>query len=76
MYTNLLKYRCNSSHVFFYPFQIDQLQDDLRDYQRQVEAQRDTMAARQDVDTEYQSKLTSKTRLLNAALDENAVSLQ
>ena len=53
--------------------QNENLQDEISDYRRQIEAQRETFLSRQDDDREVQSKMTSKNKLLNAALEENRV---
>ena len=49
------------------------MRDDIRDYQRQIESQRETLLAKKDDDSDYRDKMTSKNRLLTAALDENRV---
>jgi centrosomal protein CEP290 len=52
----------------------EQLRDDIRDFQRQVESQRDTMLAKRDEDFEFRDKITQKNKLLTVALEENRVS--
>ena len=46
----------------------------MRDYQRQLDAQRESLVSRRDDDADFRDKMTSKNRLLNAALEENRVS--
>ena len=53
--------------------QNEQLRDDMRDLQRQLDAQRETMLSKQDGDKEVAKKIKDKNVLLNAALDENRV---
>ena len=48
--------------------QNDQLRDDMRDLQRQLDAQRETMLSKQDGDKEVAKKIKDKNVLLNAAL--------
>ena len=49
------------------------MHEDIRDYQRQLEAQRETMVTKRDEDAEYHDRLKNKNRLLSEALDENKV---
>jgi hypothetical protein len=59
--------------IFF--AQSEQMREDIRDYQRQVEAQRESMLAKRDEDFEVQDKISGKNKLINMALEENRVSL-
>ena len=49
------------------------MREDIRDYQRQLEAQRETMLAKRDEDFEVRDKISSKNKLINMALEENKV---
>ena len=49
------------------------MREDTRDYQRQLEAQRETMLAKRDEDFEVRDKISNKNKLLNMALEENKV---
>lgn len=51
----------------------EQLRDDIRDFQRQVESQRETMLSKRDEDMDFRDKMTQKNKLLAAALEENRV---
>ena len=55
-------------------FQSEQMREDIRDYQRQVEAQRESMLAKRDEDFEVRDKISGKNKLINMALEENRVS--
>ena len=48
--------------------------EDIRDYQRQLEAQRETMVTKRDEDAAHYDHIKKKQDLLNEALDENRVS--
>ena len=62
------------THDCFIPGQNENMYEEIRDYQRQLEAQRETMVTKRDEDAEYHDRIKSKNRLLNEALDENKVS--
>ncbi len=49
------------------------MQDDIRDYQRQLESQREAMITKRDDDVGQRDRLTQKNKLLVAALEENRV---
>lgn len=51
----------------------EQLREDIRDYQRQLENQREVSLAKRDEDTDFRTKMAQKNKLLNAALEENKV---
>ena len=51
------------------------LRTDLRDYQRQMESQRESMLQRRGDDVEFQDKLRGKNRELNDQLEEIQVTL-
>ena len=53
----------------------DGLMEQIRDFQRQVESQRETVVGRYDKEREIQEKMTERNRLLNEALEENKVCL-
>ena len=53
--------------------QNEQMREDVRDYQRQLEAQRETMLAKRDEDFEVRDKISNKNKLINVALEENRV---
>lgn len=48
----------------------DMLKNDLRDYQRQMESQRESLLQKRGDDVEYQDKLRQKNRDLNEQLEE------
>ena len=52
----------------------DQLRDDIRDYQRQLDAQRETMVTRRDDNDAVRETIAKKNRMLSDALEENRVS--
>lgn len=74
----VFKYHGDSCHikkysyleVFFFFFQNDLLKNDLRDYQRQMESQRESLLQKRGDDVEYQDKLRQKNRDLNEQLEE------
>ena len=49
------------------------LREDIRDLQRQLDAQRETMVAHRDDDDGVKEKISKKNKLLSEALDENRV---
>ena len=50
--------------------QNDALRQDLRDYQRQMESQRESLRMRRGDDVEYQDKIRQKNREINQQLEE------
>ena len=54
--------------------QSDQLREDIRDYQRQLESQRESLLMRRGEDVEARDKITQRNKDLINALDENRVS--
>jgi len=50
------------------------MHEDIRDYQRQLEAQRETMVTKRDEDVAHYDRIKKKQDLLNEALNENRVS--
>lgn len=54
--------------------QNENMHEDIRDYQRQLEAQRETMVTTRDEDAKHHDRLESKNCQLNEALDQNEVS--
>jgi len=56
-------------------FQNAHLRETLRDYQRQLEAQREQIVQTRGGDQETRGKLSDIRKKLNDALDENIVSL-
>ena len=57
-------------------FQNDSLRQDLRDYQRQMESQRESLLQRRGDDMDYADKLRQKNRELNNQMEEIQVSLK
>ena len=51
----------------------DSLMEQIRDFQRQIESQRETVVGRYDKEREIQERMTERNRLLNEALEENKV---
>ena len=56
-----------------YEFQNEHLRDSIRDYQRQLEAQREQIVQSRGGDTEARSMVSDIRKKLNEALDENIV---
>lgn len=54
-----------------YKIDNEQLRDDLRDRERQLEAHRETMFSKQDTDAEARGRLREKNQMLNDALTQN-----
>lgn len=53
--------------------QNDQLREDLRDIQRQSDAQRESLLNKMDSDQQMSEKMKNKNIILNNTLDENRV---
>ena len=51
------------------------MREDIRDYQRQLENQRETLISKREGDQVTRTAMTEKVKLLNEAMDENRVCL-